>query len=446
MNLTELKKNVWLYFSKASFIGIVVVYFLALFLTTSISDESTSGNIYAISIGFFIVITSIWGSFSLSNALLSELRNRTWVYQKMSAISALDMSFGKLFGPTAMHWLVGAIFLSIATLASFSSRDHSLLSLFHLFLGTLFLHASSLVLSLLVVRQKQDSPDTTNLSGRPFLLIAFFLILKAIASSFKTDLNDFTWYGLAINSDFFETLSLLVFAIWAILGVYRNMREELQYQNLPNYWVAFNVFVVFYFSGLVFKEVHEGVYTVFNGLFAFAFAMHVLLTVLTLFLEPINFMDYLQFFKNWGKKSWEKIYASMPLWVFSLAFSFALCLVLSLQMLVDKSLNLGEEESYSFLYPLVAFMFLLKSLLVNLFLHLKQTKKANFVWFLYLALWYGLLPATIGGLFSAYGLFLFYPANVILSGSASVFYVLFMLWLIRKELKNGEASELIKSA
>lgn len=440
MNLTEFKKNLWLYFSKPSFIGILVVYFLAIFLTTSLSDDSTSSNIYSISIGFFIVITSLWGSFSLSNALVSELRNRTWVYQKMSAISAMDMSFGKLFGPTAMHWLAGLVFLSIATLMSLSTRnqDLSLISLFQLLLATIFLHASSLVLSLLVVRQKQDSTDTSNLNGRPLILIIFFLVLRGVAMAYKTDMSDFTWYGLSINSNLFDTLSLIVFTIWAVLGVYRNMREELQYQNLPHYWVAFNVFVVLYFSGLVFRDFQEGVYTVFNGLFAFAFGMHILLTVLTLFLEPINFMDYLKFFKNWGEKSWEKIYASTPLWVFSAAFSFVLCLVLSLQLLVDKSLNFGKEEHYSFLYPLVAFMFLLKSLLVNLYLHLKQTKKANFVWFLYLALWYGLLPSTIGGLFSGNALFVFYPANVVLSGIASILYVGIMLWLIRKEIKKGE--------
>lgn len=444
MNLAEFKKNLWLYFSKPSFIGILVVYFLAIFLTTSLSDDSNSSNVYSISIGFFIVITTFWGSFSLSNALISELRNRTWVYQKMSAISAIDMSIGKLFGPTGMHWLAGLIFLALASLMSITSdQGLSLLTLFQLLLGTIFLHASSLVLSLLVVRQKQDSADTSNLSGRPLILIGFFLILRAVTMAYKTDITDFTWYGLAINSNLFDTLSLIVFTIWALLGVYRNMREELQYQNLPHYWVAFNAFVVLYFSGLVFRDIQDGVYTIFNGLFAFAFGMHIVLTVLTLFLEPINFMDYLKFFKNWGEKSWEKIYASTPLWVFSAVFSFILCLVLSLQLLVDKSLDFGKEGHYAFLYPLVAFMFLLKSLLVNLYLHLKQTKKANFVWFLYLALWYGLLPTTIGGLFSGKALFIFYPASVGASSVASMIYLAIMLWLIRKELKKGEASDIV---
>ena len=443
MNLAELRKNSLIYSSKVSLIGIAVVYLLSLALAASFGDEGNFSNIaYFVSLGFFAVFTTIWGMFAVSNAVISELRNRTWVYQKMSAIRAFDMCVGKLFGPTLFQWLLGGIFITVTLISIFAfekGQAEAFISVINLILATLLLHASAMVLSLLAIRRNDYATDTGNIKSAPMIVFMAIVVVQAMKALAMEDNSNFAWYGMQINPVVFNLVSLSAFMLWSMMAYYRNMREELQYHNKPYYWVAFNGFLLLFYGGLVFGgELDKGM-EVFNAYFAVSFAVLLVATLLALFLEPINVISYNALLQKMKAKKWSKVFDDSPLWMISAAFSFVVCLLLCASLFTQFGTGPSEKISNFFLIPLVAFLFLVKSLLVNLYLHLAQVKRANFIWFLYMALWYGLLPTLFG---FEYGLFIFYPIHVVMSGVAVVIYISILSILINSAIKKANVFSL----
>lgn len=439
MNLAELKKNSWIYSSKVSLIGIAVVYLLSIAIASAFGEMTNLSNVvYYISLGFFAVFTTIWGMFAVSGAVISELRNRTWVYQKMSAIKAFDMCVGKLFGPTLYQWLLGFVFILIAFLLALGFKEkqgEAMMSVLNLVLATLLLHASALVLSLLAIRRNEYAVDTGNLKSGPMIVVMAIVIVQVLRISSIENAANFSWYGLAINSVLFNTLSLIAFMLWAMLAYYRNMQEELQYQNRPFYWLAFNVFLLFFYGGLVFNGYLEKGLQVFNAYFSVSFAVLLVATLLALFLEPINVISYNTLLQKIKAKNWIKAFDVSPLWIISLVFSLVVCFLLCASLFSSYGFGASGKIELFFLLPLVALLFLVKSLLVNLYLHLAHVKRANFIWFLYLALWYGLLPAFLG--FGGGALFIFYPTSVLVSGVAVLIYIGVLSFFIQRTIKKA---------
>lgn len=450
MNLAELKKNSWIYSSKISLIGVALVYLLSLALVHSLKNETDnffgsidgeanfSKTVYFISLAFFVVFTSIWGMFAVSGAVISELRNRTWVYQKMSAIKAIDMCVGKLFGPSLYQWLLGIVFLLVSTVLALGfeeGRMESLITVFNLFLITLILHCSALVLSLLSIRRNEYSTDTGNIRSAPMIIIMTIVLVQAMRTLALEEPVEFTWYGMQINAIFFNLFSLIAFMFWSMIAYYRNMRAELQYQNRPFYWVGFNVFLLLFYGGLVFEGDYEGGAEFFNAYFAVSFVALLVASLLALFLEPINVISYSTLLHKIKAKHWSKVFDVAPLWMISAVFSFFVCLLLCTSLFNLHGAASVDKIDLFFLIPLVAFLFLVKSLLVNLYLHLAQVKKANFIWFLYMTLWYGMIPALLG---MKESLFLFYPTDVMISGLAVLVYIGILVFLIQRSIKKAE--------
>ena len=73
-----------------------------------------TNNIVAnIALFVFLLTTVLWGAHRAGDAILDELRERTWDSQKMSAIDPWVMTWGKLFGATVMPWFAGSISLIV---------------------------------------------------------------------------------------------------------------------------------------------------------------------------------------------------------------------------------------------------------------------------------------------------------------------------------------------
>ncbi|MGB1247508.1 MAG: hypothetical protein ACPG4Z_01390 [Chitinophagales bacterium] len=438
MNLAEFRKNIWLHGSKLIFMVILGVYFMSLFMVYVMnSHEEFMTTAFLISMISFVLTNTLWGSLIASTSVISEVRNRTWIFQKMSALEALDMCFGKLFGTTFHHWCLGLFFALMALLFSFGTEDHDVnlqLLIMNMVVGTLLLQSMALNFSLLLIKRNQYKSDMGDLKSNQVIiaLFVFFIIINSVLMI--DDDTSFTWYGMRVKNDIFNLITLILFAGWSLLGFYRNMRDELQYQSKPNAWLAFNFFIVLFYSGFVFNH-FEYEMSDFKTYFVISYIALGILTIVTLFLEPIDMMHYMRLYKDAKNRMFGKLYADMPLWIISLVFTIVISVFLSVVLWK----NGAGDEALFFMLPVVALLFFLKSLLVNLALHLLQVKRPTLLWGAYMVIWYMLLPGILAAMDLEDLSMLFWPISPIVSGIAGIISLGVVSGLIISLIKKNQS-------
>jgi hypothetical protein len=66
--------------------------------------------------------------------------------------------------------------------------------------------------------------------------------------------NEGRWFGYAIGGEALRLVTIWLFALWAVVGVYRRMRRELQMRSAPWAWLLFLATIVAYAEGLAYDR------------------------------------------------------------------------------------------------------------------------------------------------------------------------------------------------
>jgi hypothetical protein len=207
----------------------------------------------------------LWGPRIAGRAVGDEVAQRTWDFQRLSALEPWDMTWGKLFGATSLSWLAaisGLVLVALATLVEEGAGQAPQIVVGGLGAAVL-LQAGSLALALVGVRRARAEGRSAAFRFTFGGLIGLGLVLAAIGRTAPTGLGLGTslgsllggggmehWWGLAIPMGWFIALSLAAFAAWSMVGAWRLMRLELQMRNLPWAWPLFVVFAGIWAAGL----------------------------------------------------------------------------------------------------------------------------------------------------------------------------------------------------
>ena len=207
----------------------------------------------------------LWGPRIAGRAVGDEVAQRTWDFQRLSALEPWDMTWGKLFGATSLSWLAaisGLVLVALATLVEEGAGQAPQVVVGGLGAAVL-LQAGSMALALVGVRRARAEGRSAAFRFTFGGLIGLGLVLAAIGRTAPTGLGLGTslgsllggggmehWWGLAIPMGWFIALSLAAFAAWSMVGAWRLMRLELQMRNLPWAWPLFVVFAGIWAAGL----------------------------------------------------------------------------------------------------------------------------------------------------------------------------------------------------
>jgi len=254
MDNPEFRRHVWLELTPHRLVGMPLVLGL-LFAFVYLSVEAAgsragAGAAAGVALWTFGGLVLLWGTRLAADALGDEIRGRTWDGQRMSALPAWSMAWGKLLGGPVYPWY-GSAFCAAAYLAGadLPARVKVANLLLLTSLGVL-LHAFALLATLQAVRKGRSVPSR-NQGLLP--LLAFFLVLPLlqILMGDAARTTALPWYGW--SASFFSTalLSAAAFATWTVVGVHRLTRAELQVRNAPWVFLGFLVFVMVYVAGFV---------------------------------------------------------------------------------------------------------------------------------------------------------------------------------------------------
>ncbi len=401
----EFQRNLWLQLSLQRLIAAPVVIGL-LFALALYSESYTGERLAGTASWLFYALVAFWGTRRAADAVAEEVAGGTWDAQRMSALGAWSMTWGKLFGGTVFVWYCAALCLAVYAYAAWPGVSFGQL-LFELAIrvGTGLLGQAVAMASCLAIlgrgAQGRRLPVTmSQIVG--LLVVALVPFGEGLdVATFNTN-AEVTWYGVAAHTPAFALASLAAFLAWALVGGYRLMRIELQYRSYPFVWLLMVLFLMLYAEGFLFAKLREPDVPVFAWLVVPA-VIATALTYFVLFLQPKDIVRYRWLAASAAGGDLRRVLALMPLWLPT--FAIAVALVLGLVVLVTGNIlrlpaaieNLPEFAEFrrgGASMALAALLFMARDIAFVLFLNFNsKRRRADLAAFIYLVVLYVPLPA-----------------------------------------------------
>jgi len=404
----EFRRYLWLEFSPQRLIAMPAILgaiFFLLWLSGGGADA-----IGEWSLGIYLLLVLLWGVRQAVSAVVSEVRAKTWDWQRMSAVGSWQMTWGKLFGSTVFVWFGALICLGVFLFVLLTSgRGAELPRMIFLMLASAILaHAVSLATSLLWLRRRGvEKRSVLALPQSLGFVVGGYAYLKA-SGVFHTGSDEFAtlvWHGVTFDLDLFVLASLAIFLAWAVIAVYRLMQAELQVRQRPWAWAAFAIFLLVYLSGMPALRLEQmGMIELLTARLMLALGVALALAYITYLLfekDPISLRGLMLALKGGDGRRALRL---LPQWLIVTAITalVALAYVVCV-LLLEHRQGLGETllgmdfRQASILMTVGLLGFLLRDLAIILFLNLRggRPDAAAVVYLLVLHL---LVPALMGAL------------------------------------------------
>lgn len=249
----EFKRNLWLEISPTRVTLMTAVLALIFAITwLSTSADSQARSITDIAQGVFGMIVGLWGSYKAGRSVADEIKERTWDFQRLSALSPMAMTLGKLFGATAYVWYGGLVCVAVYAFGK-TQLDGVFAAAYGaagLIVTGVFAHAVALFVSLGAVRRGRGQGRIDSFIYTIAGIIAFqaagaingrtFETLSRMANPEGPVVDTVDWWGMVLPAQPFAFAVVTVLMLWAIGTAWRLMRVELQAPANP-LWFPFFV-------------------------------------------------------------------------------------------------------------------------------------------------------------------------------------------------------------
>ena len=325
MKNSEFTRNIWLEFSLSRalvspfVIGAIVLinYFLVDSLSIFYDTVFVTSTVL---MGFILII---WGCKQAAESIVNEVNEQTWISQKMTGISAWNMAIGKLFGSTIFTWYSVSFCIAVYLISGLNiSFDFQWFKFLLAFIMSVIVgHSISILVSLIHMRNNKYKTKINRTSFFiPGIVISVFIVLSTY-SCMNDGINSTTnWYNFEINISDFCLITCAYLLFWSIIGLYRNVRTELQYDNSPWVWLLFVFSFLIYINGIVLgstpiRESFKGhivLWTSYLVLVAFSY-----LSIMIESFNPVLIRKLLEEIYNRNIKAFIN---TVPIWLVTLFF------------------------------------------------------------------------------------------------------------------------------
>lgn len=269
----EFQRNLWLEASPRRIAWAGVALALIYGVTLLAANEHEGGAAAALGMVGMVVFVAcawIWAARAAGGAVLGEIADRTWDFQRLSALNPWAMTWGKLFGASSLAWLCALTGLGVMLVSGVGRDDsRSFWMVLALLAAGVLLQAASMGAALIGVRKARAEGRAARAGGvLGGLIVGAFLLssvagsigfqrgagLSGLSSLFGRGGELVRWWGLTTPAEVFAPLALTAFAGWALAGAWRLMRLELQMRNTPLVWPGFLVFLAVFSGGFVYPD------------------------------------------------------------------------------------------------------------------------------------------------------------------------------------------------
>ena len=410
----EFRRNVWLELTPRRLMTMTAVLVLA-FFAAAVSGNEWLPLSAATTLFYFIVV--IWGTRNAARSVVGEIRERTWDFQRLSALGAGEMTWGKLFGATIFNWYGGAICL-VVILGYRIAHDGAiagLISLVYFVVIGLIAQSVALLSSLIAAMRRQRHTQLEVFSYQVLGIVAAFLAYSvwkiadpagAIGVRLKAAADTIPWWGQDLNARAFLLTSLAVFAGWTLVGCYRAMRLELKMLNGPFVWLSFLIFMGIYVAGFDAWLPKSDAISVRDAValrLALAGTTFAIITYIMVLLEPKDRVLYRWMGAELAQGHLGRIAWAMQGWMMSCKAAFIIGIALIVWLV-------HEDAAPAAAFVGAALGFLLRDVGIFVLLQaLPGPRRGDFAAVVTLFALYVLAPAIANGFGASQSLVIFYP-------------------------------------
>lgn len=416
----ELKRNLWLEISPSRLLLMTGV----LALVFAITWFGSSGDMRAVTLsgvaqGLFGILVGLWGSYKAGRSVSDEIRERTWDFQRLSALSPMAMTAGKLFGATAYVWFGGIICAAVYfwSAAQKQSLGYVAADTVKLLLSGVFAHAVALFVSLAAVRRGRGLGRVDAFLYTIAGVLAFnggnavggrtFDMLRAYEDPQARPASALDWWGLPVWEEQWAFIILGTLTLWAVATAWRLMRVELQAPANPLWFPLFLLAPAVIFAGTLnepFARIAFG-YFIIHGL-----------VLLVLLAEPKDVVAWRALAARRGTKGAGRYWPSV---LSGLIVAFLAACAVAATYAVAGSKDSGASPLVGF----AAFAFLLRETAIFAFFHLgARQRRGDFGALVTIALLCIAGPTILGiaNMSMANGLFIVQPGGGVTSHLISI--------------------------
>lgn len=399
----EFMRHIWLEFSLHRVLGLPTIILLICLMTSLLNTTSSDHSSVASVALSMTVLLLLWGTHLAAESMLVEVRERTWNAQRMSALSPWQLGWGKLFGSTLFAWYGVCWCLLIYLISSPELIAFKLqLSLFIILFGLL-----SQAVTMLFCLHSIDRANLLRTQSFAYVMLVLVTIVPWLFAAMINIHQTVDWYGYEIAKLPFSIFSAALFLGWALAGIYRLMRQELQMRQGFFVWLGFELTLMVYLANFLSLPAVESAFSsVWIVKFTVAVVVALSLSYLMLLLEDSTAIDAKRWISAIIARRFDEAIQLTPCWLVSVCLTFlalvVLCLLPVNPLLQDVSISLILSAM---------FLFALRDIALLLWVRFRIQYKASnsMAMVVYLACSYAVLPPILSAIGMDYLIFLFLP-------------------------------------
>jgi hypothetical protein len=412
----EFRRYVWLELTRHRLIAVPGVLAAILVVVLSSASEPAEFLTYG-GLGAFVAFAGFYGSMRAFGSVSEEARDRTWDFQRMSALSPWSLALGKVAGAPVFAWYAGVWFLLAFVLGALGNPkgfDHLAATLVGLLAGSVLAHAMAVSIS------AASSRSGLGARGRRVGSILGLFTILYVGSTLsvlffagrggkaKEELTVTLFGVVEMSVPWWGALTIVLLGAWALVSAWRMMARELREPPIWSIWVGFAAFVAVWATATQFSD--QARLPVGAALSFFVVTL-VVAAYLGLMLEPLTAVARTRFARLREASppvAWDK---KLPHWIIHAGIALAVAVVaVALSGIPDMGDLAGKWSSDTSLLVMNSFalltalpavlMFIRDAAIVSCFTLARSQKRPFATAIFYIALLNFLLPL----LFSAVGL------------------------------------------
>ena len=253
----ELHRYVWLEITPFRLIATPIIVVVVMFLIVASGGEKPWDIIASMSLVAYSLCAFIVGSARAFASVTDEVRDRTWDFQRMSALPPWSLAIGKIVGaPMFMSYIALCCMVAFLLAATQTQVAHPVLTVVTYFATAVLLHGLAVALSAALARSTLSPRARRGLPVVVGLLVLFSFIPSLAfrlieAKDGQQSAGMLQWYVFeSISIELFSAFTLVAFAAWAVFAAWRAMARELRERAWWWAWPLFSAFVWLWFAGL----------------------------------------------------------------------------------------------------------------------------------------------------------------------------------------------------
>jgi hypothetical protein len=381
----ELRRNLWLELTLHRLVALPIGLALAFLLVHAMAESDPNASMAVTAASLFVGL-ALWGGVHAGDAVIGEVRAKTWDGQRMSSIEPWAMTWGKLLGAPAFAWYGGGLCLAVY-LAVSPESDATRVALF-MVAGALLVHAIALIGSLVGARK-----SLVRSSSSAWVLGIALVVVGPWMSVMSTGDSDIRWWGRGFARFDFLLVSTAGFSAWGVFGAYRLMCQELRVRTLPWAWVAFLLFISAYIAGFGVRPsdtlAQQASVLLIAGLLVSLAAVYPLL-----FSEASGAMAVRRLMLRASAREGWRLLEETPLWIVTLWLALIFCV---LTVMLGGPRGEGDDLlRAAVLAPVPLFLLAARDSAVFMFFALaRQPRRTEAATLFYLLLLYWLIPMLL---------------------------------------------------